>query len=150
MRRSGEGLTEDEALEEEVDPAHDDHLRDHHHHLRLHPGHHAFHSVRVCQGVGRCARGRVALRRAIFEVGAVRERLRKILGDRLVVRGWQWGVRRRGAEDLGADEGTSKSRVAPLREQVWLLWDGVRRTVPGQHYAQVSWVVTAAAEQRSA
>ncbi len=37
------GPTQNKALEEKVDPTHDDHLRDHHDHLILHATHHTLH-----------------------------------------------------------------------------------------------------------
>ncbi len=115
-RQEVKKLTEYEALEEEIDPAHDDHLRDHHDHLRLHTRHHAVHRVGVREGVRRCARGRVSFRRAILEVRALGERMREVLRDRLVVGRGKGGVRRRRAKDLGADEGTSALRSACVRE----------------------------------
>jgi len=47
-REKGAILTEDKSLEEEIYPAHNNHLRHHHDHLLLHGLHHAFHGARVC------------------------------------------------------------------------------------------------------
>ena len=60
-------LTKHESLEEEIDPAHNDHLRHHHNHLGLHSRHHAIHSVWICQRVWRC-RNCVAFWRTVLEV----------------------------------------------------------------------------------
>lgn len=61
------GLTENETIEEKVDPAHDDHLGDHHHHLRLHACHHRVHLGGVRKRIGRCGGGVLALLwRAVF------------------------------------------------------------------------------------
>lgn len=65
--------TEDKALEEEINPAHDDHLGHHHHHLRFHPRHHPVHGGRVHRV--RWGWGCVALGRAIFKVDPCFKRL---------------------------------------------------------------------------
>ena len=112
-------LTEHETLEEEVDPAHDDHLGDHHHHLRLHLAHHTVHSCGVGERVRGCALLRVAFGRAVFEVGAIRERLREVLRDRFVVGGRERRVRGRRPEDLGAREG-ARGDVARGGRSTWV------------------------------
>lgn len=72
-------LTEDESLEEEVDPSHDDHLRHHHHHLLLHPLHHAVHRTWVSQCVERSTRiVRIGVRRSIFKISADYESLLEV------------------------------------------------------------------------
>ena len=53
-------LTQHEALEEEIYPAHHDHLWDHHDHLGFHTSHHTIHSSWVRQGI-RGSRRRVTL-----------------------------------------------------------------------------------------
>jgi hypothetical protein len=44
-------LTDNEAREEGVDPAHNQTLRDHHGHVSLHHAHHAFHGRRIAHGI---------------------------------------------------------------------------------------------------
>ena len=110
MNRSILGRTQDKSLEEEVDPAHDDHLRDHHHHLRLHTGHHPIHSGGVGERVGRRAGRRVAFWGTVLQVGAVGESLGEVLGDRLVVCRRKRRVCRGCTQDLRSYKGSSARR----------------------------------------
>ena len=72
-------LTEDESLEEEVDPSHDNHLRHHHHHLLLHPLHHTIHRAWVSQCVEWSTRiVRIGVRRSIFKISADYESLLEV------------------------------------------------------------------------
>jgi hypothetical protein len=43
--------TDDKAREESIDPAHDQGLRDHHHHVSLKHSHHSFHTRGVSHGI---------------------------------------------------------------------------------------------------
>ena len=75
-------LTQHEALEEKVDPTHNNHLRDHHDHLCLHSRHHAVHSSGVSQRVRWRSRRLFA---AVLEISARLERVGEVLGDGVVV-----------------------------------------------------------------
>jgi hypothetical protein len=94
--------TENETLKEKVDPAHDDHLRYHHHHLCLHPRHHTVHLTRVAEWIRWClwATRIVWLGRPVFEVGSVGEGLCEVLGDGAVLCEGKWGEGRSCAEDI--------------------------------------------------
>jgi hypothetical protein len=97
--------TQDEALEEEIDPAHNDHLGDHHHHLRLHTSHHTVHGCRVGHRVRRC-RGVVTFRWAIFEVLSGLVSFRKVARDGLIeCRGYR-RIRRGSPENLRTRQGS--------------------------------------------
>ena len=100
--------TQHETLEKEINPSHDNHLRNHHNHLRLHTRHHTIHRSRVCHGVWRSSRCtvRTGFGRTIFEIGACFECVREVVGYGEVERGWSGRVGGGCSEDLRADEGT--------------------------------------------
>lgn len=85
------GPTEDEALKEEIDPSHDDHLGNHHHHLGLHTGHHAVHGSWVGHGIWRSRRCIARFRRSIFEVSTCLEGVREMVRNSPIE---CWGYRR--------------------------------------------------------
>lgn len=61
--------TDNKAREEGIDPAHDQGLRDHHHHVSLKHSHHSFHAC----GVGHGVRGRLATVVGVLQKCAVAE-----------------------------------------------------------------------------
>ena len=69
--------TQYEALKKKVDPSHDDHLGNHHHHLCFHTSHHAVHGRRVSQGIRRYGR-RIALGWSVFEICPRSKRMREV------------------------------------------------------------------------
>jgi hypothetical protein len=91
--------TEDKALEEEIDPAHDDHLRDHHYHLRLHTSHHAVHGCRVGHGV-RGRRRSVTFRWTVFEILSSLVCFRKVVRDGFIKCRWYGRICRGSLEKL--------------------------------------------------
>ena len=62
VRKEWGKRTENESGEEEIDPAHDKHLRDHGDELVLHAPHHALHHGRVSEGTHRWRCDPVAVR----------------------------------------------------------------------------------------
>lgn len=90
--------TEDESGEEEIDPAHDEHLWDHGDKLVFHSPHHTLHHGRVTEGAhrGRCDPITVfvtlnGFRRVNFEVIAFRKGVCEVVCQCRKVRGWNWG-----------------------------------------------------------
>jgi len=97
----GKWHTQQKSLEEEINPPHYYHLRDHHNHLCLHTSHHAIHGTRVGKWVKWCATI-APLGRPIFEIGTCFKSFAEILRYWHVKRWGKGWVRRRSAEDLGA------------------------------------------------
>src|SRR5258708_38936022 len=90
--------TKDESGEEEIDPAHDEHLRDHGNKLVLHARHHSLHHSWVSEGVHRgwCDPIPVfvtldGLRGVNFEVVTLRKGMCEVVCQCCKVRGWDWG-----------------------------------------------------------
>ena len=103
--------TEDETGEEEIDPAHDKHLRDHGSELVLHAPHHAFHHGRVSEGAHRGWCDPVAvlvaldrLRGVNFEIVTLCKGMCEVIRQCCKVRGWNWGGLCSLAEELGSEE----------------------------------------------
>lgn len=90
--------TEDEAREEEIDPAHDEHLWDHGDKLVLHSPHHALHHGRVTEGAHRGWCNPITVfvplngfRRVDFEIITLRKGMCEVVRQCCKVRRWNWG-----------------------------------------------------------
>ena len=109
-----EKRTEDKPREEEIDPAHDKHLRDHGDELVLHTPHHALHHGWVSEGAHRRRCDPVpvpvtfdGLRGINFEIVTLCKGVCDVVRQYCKVRGWNWGGLRSLAEELGSEESAS-------------------------------------------